>query len=170
MVQKQREYYLDIIRVLACLMVILMHSPTTRTVAEPNGLFLCALSYITQPCIGLFFMVSGALLLPTVLSAKEFLSKRLGRVVLPTVFWSIAYIALYQSVNGGGYSNTLNMLVSIPFSAQGTGVLWFMYTLIGFYLIIPILVPPGCNAPPSERSDFLSVSSFWPPRIHFSAP
>ena len=31
--------------------------------------------------------------------------------------------------------------MSIPFSAQGTGVLWFMYALIGFYLIIPIISP-----------------------------
>ncbi len=33
------------------------------------------------------------------------------------------------------------MLISIPFSAQGNGVLWFMYTLIGFYLIIPVISP-----------------------------
>lgn len=35
----------------------------------------------------------------------------------------------------------MKSLMSIPFSAQGTGVLWFMYALIGFYLIIPIISP-----------------------------
>ena len=30
-------------------------------------------------------------------------------------------------------------MLSIPFSAQGHGVLWFMYTLIGLYLLTPIL-------------------------------
>lgn len=32
-------------------------------------------------------------------------------------------------------------LLSIPFSAQGHGILWFMYTLIGLYLLVPIISP-----------------------------
>lgn len=86
-------------------------------------------------------MVSGALLLPATATATEFLKRRLGRVLLPTVFWSAMYITLYQAVNRGGYDITMKSLMSIPFSAQGTGVLWFMYALIGFYLIIPIISP-----------------------------
>lgn len=59
---KKRNYPLDLIRVMACLMVVLMHSPMPSEKA--SGLFLGLLSYATAPCIGLFFMVSGALLLP----------------------------------------------------------------------------------------------------------
>ena len=59
-VLKNRVYELDILRVLACLMVICMHAPYPKEGA--NGLFLSTLSYFTAPCIGLFFMVSGALL------------------------------------------------------------------------------------------------------------
>lgn len=33
----------------------------------------------------------------------------------------------------------LRSVFSIPFSAQGHGVLWFMYTLMGLYLVTPIL-------------------------------
>ena len=36
-------------------------------------------------------------------------------------------------------AHTLKALFSIPFSAQGHGVLWFMYTLAGLYLLVPIL-------------------------------
>lgn len=35
--------------------------------------------------------------------------------------------------------NIFQSVVSIPFSAQGNGVLWFMYTLTGLYLLAPIL-------------------------------
>jgi len=157
MTNKPRTYYLDVIRIFACLMVILMHSPSPKTVAEPNGTFLSCISFFTQPCIGLFFMVSGALLLPTALTAKKFLGKRLGRVIAPTVFWSVAYIALYQTVNGGGYSSTLNMLISIPFSAQGNGVLWFMYALTGFYLIIPIISPWLQRASKREAEFYIAL-------------
>lgn len=61
-VASKRCYELDIIRVLACLMVVAMHSPMPGE--QANGTFLASLSYLTAPCIGLFFMVSGALLLP----------------------------------------------------------------------------------------------------------
>ncbi len=102
MTDKPRAYYLDVIRIFACLMVILMHSPSPKTIAAPSSVFLSGISFFTQPCIGLFFMVSGALLLPAMSGTKEFLGKRLGRTVAPTAFWSVIYIAMNQAVNGGG--------------------------------------------------------------------
>ena len=59
---KQRDLSLDLIRIMACVMVVVMHSPIPSDNA--NGLLLSTLSYFTTPCIGLFFMVSGALILP----------------------------------------------------------------------------------------------------------
>lgn len=59
---KKRNYQLDLIRVIACLMVVIMHSPLPTD--KSNTIFLNILNYSTAPCIGLFFMVSGALLLP----------------------------------------------------------------------------------------------------------
>lgn len=59
---KQRDFSLDLLRIMACVMVVIMHSPIPSENA--NGLLLSSLSYFTAPCIGLFFMVSGALILP----------------------------------------------------------------------------------------------------------
>lgn len=59
---KQRQIHLDILRIIACLMVVLMHSPMLRS--DASGLLYSGCYYLTSPCIGLFFMVSGALLLP----------------------------------------------------------------------------------------------------------
>ena len=59
---KQRDYALDLLRIVACVMVVMMHSPMPS--ADANGMLLSSLSYFTAPCIGLFFMVSGALILP----------------------------------------------------------------------------------------------------------
>ena len=61
----------DLLRLLACLMVIAMHAPLPDS-AEGNGLFLSTLSYLTAPCIGLLFMVSGALLLPVSVQEQVF--------------------------------------------------------------------------------------------------
>ena len=61
---KQRTIYLDVVRVVACIMVILMHAPISGVGTEEHGSFLVLDSYLTTPCVPLFFMVSGALLLP----------------------------------------------------------------------------------------------------------
>lgn len=133
---KQRDTTLDIIRLLACFLVLLMHSPLPS--ANANGSFLVALSYFTAPCIGLFFMVSGALLLPVKTNYFTFLRRRFDKIAIPTVVWSLIYIVLklYYSESE---INVLQAVASIPFSAQGNGVLWFMYTLCGLYLLAPIL-------------------------------
>lgn len=133
---RQRDVSLDIIRVVACVFVVAMHSPMPSDNA--NGIFLVALSYFTAPCIGLFFMVSGALLLPVKEEYPTFLKKRFGKVLWPTLFWTVIYIALniYKTPES---VNIIATVMSIPLSAQGHGVLWFMYTLAGLYLLAPIL-------------------------------
>lgn len=67
-----------------------------------------------------------------------FLKRRLSKIVVPTLVWTAIYLSLriYYSESE---INLLQALFSVPFSAQGHGVLWFMYTLIGLYLLAPIL-------------------------------
>lgn len=134
---KQRDLGLDVVRVAACLMVLLMHSPIPNPDAGP---LLVGISFFTGPCIGLFFMVSGALLLPAKGTASEFLKHRIGKIVGPTVFWSLFYmVANIVQKGSADWPSTVKSLLSVPFSAQGYGVLWFMYTLAGLYIIAPVL-------------------------------
>lgn len=134
----KRDLSLDIVRVLACLMVILMHSPYPTKNAI--GVLYAGVSYITTPCIGLFFMVSGATLLPSKLPMFEFLKRRLNRILWPTLIWTLIYIIL-NNVMDSSHDAILKQLLSIPFSPQGSGVLWFMYTITAMYLISPIISP-----------------------------
>lgn len=127
----------DLLRLLACLMVIAMHAPLPDS-AEGNGLFLSTLSYLTAPCIGLFFMVSGALLLPVRTGASIFLKRRFGKILFPTLFWSLFYLGCNTLMRDESI-DWLRTLGSLPFSPQGNPVLWFMYTLIGLYLLAPVL-------------------------------
>lgn len=134
-----RNISLDIIRITACIMVILMHSPMPGDGALAHGAFLSALSYLTSPCVPLFFMVSGALLLKEETREAEtisWLKRRLGKVVFPTIVFSLFYIFINGSPENWGKA-----ILSIPFSAQGHGVMWFMYALIGLYLTTPIIKP-----------------------------
>ena len=132
-----RDYSIDIVRILACLVVVLMHSPYPTHDANSN--LYGAISFYTSPCIGLFFMISGTLMLPVHHEMCVFLQKRLKKIVIPTLIWTIVYIILFYSSQRS--DNLLITLLSIPFSVQGHGVLWFMYTLVGLYLLAPIISP-----------------------------
>lgn len=131
----QRNYNYDVMRVVACIMIICMHAPMPTENA--NGIILSTISYFTASGLCLFFVISGALLLPIKTDIKTFLKKRLGKVIMPTLVFTFLYIVL-NCINGE-QQNILKLYVSIPFSAQGDGVLWFMYTLIGLYLVAPII-------------------------------
>lgn len=133
----KKNYVLDCIRCFACLMVVSMHAPLPEG-ATGNGTFLATLSYFTAPCIGLFFMVSGALLLPVRTGTRAFLKRRLSKVVFPTLFWSLFYLVCADLMQDQPVY-WIKAIGSLPFSAQGNSVLWFMYTLIGLYLLAPIL-------------------------------
>lgn len=67
-----------------------------------------------------------------------FIKNRLSKVVLPVFFWSMFYIACNQYRDGATLF-VWKEILSIPFSPQGNGVLWFMYTLTGLYLVAPII-------------------------------
>ena len=91
---QQRIIYLDVCRILACCMIVLMHSPHPD--AGNSGLLLAPLSFLTSVGVGLFFMVSGSLLLPVKTSTKYFLKKRLGKIVYPLLFWTFFYFTVIK--------------------------------------------------------------------------
>lgn len=84
-------------------------------------------------------MTSGALLLrPKVLNVRQWLVKRVTRIGCPLVFWSLLYMLANGLTGQKGELSCLRIL-SMPFCAEGNGVLWFLYTLLGLYFLTPIL-------------------------------
>ncbi len=69
----KRIFYLDVIRVIACLMIIFLHSPMPGD--KIIGMFAFGSWFFTMPAVGLFFAVSGSLLLPN-LAPPHFLLKK----------------------------------------------------------------------------------------------
>ena len=133
---------------LACLMVICMHAPMAPQmegeVPAMIRVFMVYSSYWTIPCVCLFFAVSGALLLPSQIQPDEswrWLKKRLKKVVIPTIVWTLFYLTVNVLTTEESVADVVRQVCSIPFSRQGHGILWFMYTLIGLYLVTPVISP-----------------------------
>ena len=122
-------------------MVVVMHSPmpSERIV----GPFTWLLTYHSMPCIGLFFAISGALLLPVKTLPSEsfaFVKSRCFKFMLPVLLWSFVYLFANGTFTSGDWNRILHSLLSLPFYRQ-EGVLWFMYVLVGLYVIAPVISP-----------------------------
>lgn len=123
-----------------------MHSQ--KTGIGTSGWFLSGSSYITAPGIGIFFMLSGALILGKArylmisdeeLDTSGFLKHRLSKILIPLFFWYLVYWSV-SSIDG-----------------SGLGVLWFLWTLAGLYLLSPILIRWMQHAKPIELLFYLCI-------------
>ncbi|MCX8153918.1 MAG: acyltransferase family protein [Candidatus Bathyarchaeota archaeon] len=144
----QRSFIPDVlIRTLAITLVILLHAANTTLKASsvPVAYWWSAVIYksIALPCVPLFVMLSGALLLKrTKLDEplRVFLKKRVSRLGLPIIFWSTVYLiwAFFVSQTPITWDNLQR---GILYSLFGGAYyhFWFIYLIVGLYLITPIL-------------------------------
>ncbi|MCV6628424.1 MAG: acyltransferase family protein [Flavobacteriaceae bacterium] len=152
--QKERINYLDVLRVLACFLVVLCHAGDKYVVAA-GGTFHTGWMQIlifTRPCVPLFILLSGTLLLPIKYETKEFFKRRFSRILIPFLVWSILYVFFPlpgTPVFGGpgnAFTGEMNLyaynLMMIPMNFTKSNVhFWFIYTIIGLYLFMPIVSP-----------------------------
>jgi len=156
---------LAFIRAAACVMVIAVHSvecfyiSMTGELVKAHGLAVGLLGSAFRACVPLFVMVTGALLLPARGSAATFLARRLRRVVVPLVVWSVAYtVALFlKGAYDGATCLELVAMIPVQFNPY-VGHLWYVYMLVGLYLLIPILSPWLERA---SNHEVLGVLALW---------
>jgi len=136
-----------LIRFLAMILVILLHASNAPLQASsvPASYWWTAVVYksLALSCIPLFVMLSGALLLqPAKLNEpiRVFLWKRLNRLGLAFAFWSGVYTAwsFYITKLPLTRSNIYQAIMYDLFSGAYYQF-WFIYLIVGLYLITPIL-------------------------------
>lgn len=138
-----RYLWADFIRSVGILLVILGH--VSAVVVNRMQLFsrdewLSGNIYnvIARSCVPILFMVSGALLLPKQESLRDFYSKRVKKVILPFIVWSILYLAVINQVFSGGIIGGLKTSLLSIVMHPAAYHLWFMYELLGIYMLTPI--------------------------------
>ena len=144
-----REAIYDFIRVFACIGVVGIH--TTPPIQTPANAFLFAFFRTAMP---LFFVMSGALLLggeekPSDEKLGLFYLKRIESVVLPFLIyicfwgcWVDTWHSIPQIVSLEELSSMIRLIPTVLYeNLTGPHIahFWFMYELIGLYLISPFL-------------------------------
>ena len=158
---KKRLVYLDILKIIGIFLMVANHcvdnvTPLER--AEPwYNLWGSVYNSFTRPAIPLFMMVTGILLLPTKMEMGAFYKKKISRVIIPFLFWSVLY-NLFPWLTGvincapetinlffkwvdpsQSFCDALNNVLMIPFNFSRFAIqMWYVYLLIGIYLYIPI--------------------------------
>jgi surface polysaccharide O-acyltransferase-like enzyme len=129
--QFERDISLDFIRITSTLLVICLHVSANGFYFLNKNHWWAANVYesVSRTAVPLFFMVTGALLLPREISLQSILM-RLWRVVIPLVVWSALYL-IYQQVN---FYAWIPKILKAPVIYH----LWYLYTLIGAYLFLPV--------------------------------
>lgn len=182
------------LRVVACFLVVFSHScdPFVAHFDANHDMFLTGVMYgsLVRPCVPLFAMMTAVLLLPVRQAAplSVFYKKRIGRIIVPLVFWSIVLPLMtycyFTAVNPStanpqlsvsDYTETtlLQRLYTFVFNFNfDTTPLWYLYMLIGLYLIMPILSGWLLQA---SRKDIKTMLYIWGftlflPYIKMAAP
>jgi surface polysaccharide O-acyltransferase-like enzyme len=119
--------------------------------------FLNALVRFAVPA---FVMITGALLLHREYEIGDFLKKRLTRVVIPFLFWSLVYVwySWYNEEITFGNDAWANIKQVLHLLKYGSSYhLWYVYMLIGLYFFIPVIGKFVRNASEKEILYFLIV-------------
>lgn len=132
---------MDLIRIFACFFVIVVHVACQGFYDFSDFWTICAkFDAAVRLCVPLFFMLSGYLLLngQECFKLGYFLKKRFLRILLPFFVILVAYIFVrHWSIKEWLFS---------CITGKVEGHLWFVYALVGLYLIVPLFMPLFQNA------------------------
>lgn len=139
-------FYIHLLRAIAAIAVIAIHvlGPYRELYGEIASFDFygaVAINASTRWAVPVFMMISGALLLSTnkPLQAGTYLQRRVGKVVVPFIGWSLIY-AMVTGWQAGDWSATWQAIHDSP--NQHTWYhLWFFYDFIPLYFVIPLLAP-----------------------------
>jgi surface polysaccharide O-acyltransferase-like enzyme len=148
-------------RVAACLMVIVVHATEPFYLGGDGSLILTRtdafwasfFDSLVRACVPLFVIASSYLQFPLHYSSEEFFRRRAVRILVPFVLWTVVYALVW----GSPVQNFKDLLLNFNYAA---GHLWFVYMLVGVYLLMPLLSPWAERVGRTELRIYLGLCLF----------
>ena len=154
---KENIAWIDLLRIIACVLVVISHSCDPYVAQldniRPEFLSGAIIGSFMRISVPLFVMITGILSLPIRHEMGTFYRKKIGRIAIPIAIWSLllpliyfAYFQFFSSASPAAASTdfsigaTLSRMWTFVFNFNYTTIpLWYLYMLIGLYLIMPIV-------------------------------
>lgn len=134
----------DVMRIFAAVAVVMIHSVAEFIkdcpVMSIDYAVMNIIDSITRFSVPLFVMISGALILD---EEKEFSMKKMSRYVLRMLIilyaWSLLYSVILNIVLPIIHDNNISIKLFVNSFIFGNHHQWYLFMVIGLYLITPIL-------------------------------
>lgn len=139
---KKKIMYLDVARIAATFAVIVIHIASSKPYWNNFGFdtFEWNIFNLFTSCsrwaVPVFCMISGALFLDPdrKVSIKKLYTKNVLRMIISFVFWSGFYLVAQYELN-----KDLTKAALIKKFVGGHYHMWFLFLIVGFYILVPIL-------------------------------
>lgn len=166
---KERLVWCDLLRLVAFFLLLCCHVADPFNAAATYGasdeaigpdflLWGARWGSLVRPCVPLFVMLTGILLLPVRQPMEAFYRKRLPRVLYPFAIWSVVYymtpwltgmmgldkgvvlkLFCWAETDSQALSAGLANVVRIPYAFSFIAChMWYIYMLVGLYLYLPV--------------------------------
>lgn len=159
MSENKHIFYFDALRAMAILCVVLLHvtghlgeimNYNIHTIFSLSGIYETFANNFFRIGVDLFLMISGALLLGRNWDVRNFFSKRIPRITIPFLFWSLVFsvmlitasyfVSSIDFVTSFGLIDMLKVFIdTLLFKAPGSVVYWFFWMMLYVYLLMPII-------------------------------
>ena len=159
--QKQRRVDIDLLRIIACFLVLFHHTRGYQSYAYtdklPEAWFYSVFTAVTRVNVPIFFMISGAMLFKDKQESYRYIFKhRILRiaVVLPILISGLAVIGSFR-----GYIDNCSIETCFRLTLEGAyqvggRTYWYLYSYIGVLLMLPLYRKIAKNM---TKQDFLAL-------------
>ena len=160
----KRDYSLDFLRVVACILVIVIHVANVycrayTNIEQINYIGAVIFNSLARISVPIFFMISGALLIKEAnFDMKKYL-KRIWRLLFALITWNIIYF-IFNHLYLGNTVKFNDVLIESFFEPTKRH-LWFMYAIIGIYMVLPFIQNMCKNLSKKEENLFMGLWTFF---------
>ncbi len=160
----KRNYTLDIARIFAVLAVVMLHCSagfvSDYKIYTAEFILGNLFDSIARVGVPLFLMISGALFLDEnkEVTLKGILSKNVKNLAIITVIWAVIYSLAHNvafPLLTGGSVSIRRVLVD---TVTGHYHMWYLYMIIGLYIITPFLKKFVCRENAKMVLFFIMIS------------
>ncbi len=157
----KRIYNLDLLRILCCFMVIVIHVSATNWYSSNTNSFSFNVynlyDSLVRASVPLFIMISGVLFLNKAkIEIKNLYKTNILKMTLFCLTWNIIYYFFDLFILGGNF----DLLEFINKLILGHYHLWFIPMIIGLYIITPLLTKITVNSNYKTFKYFLLIFMF----------
>lgn len=134
---KGRDVSLDVIKVISIYFVMIIHVDAYSFYTfSKNWLPTIIVDSFARTAMPMFFMITGALLLNKEHSVRSII-KRIRRVLVPLLVWSVIYIE-YNLTWAPNPKQSIAHFATEILAGPVMYHLWYIYALIGLYIFMPV--------------------------------